>query len=374
MIYVILEPRINTEITIKDLSTFYNYQTELCIKIGYSSDFDKRKVSYTSDTPRFDLLYTYESGTIIDEKKLHKYFEKYKTTDLNGEEWFKFDKEFIEFFNNNPTIEDIRSKISHIELLSKKEIKDYQTRAEKIILSFVYLQLDLGIKNNNISFEDEDLGELEESFQNVIKSERLFNYYIERVRPRTDMKFLEFLKGELSGSDYNLLVDSYNKRQEKLTSISKDLDTFNVMTNYIKKMEYVCSYGNDKTDEEFNLFLNSIPKSFKNYYTVLGPAKCKAHKYQQASMEKEYQRLLNNQGVSLEDRIYDTFHAGDRLKRTDIKTMLEKIYQDSGFQATAKAVDLKKWFNLKEIQFRVKGTNIREAGFELISRTIPPTP
>ena len=236
MIYVILEPRINTEITIKDLSTFYNYQTELCIKIGYSSDFDKRKVSYTSDTPRFDLLYTYESGTIIDEKKLHKYFEKYKTSDLNGEEWFKFNKEFIEFFNNNPTIEDIRSKISHIELLSEKEIKDYQTRAEKIILSFVYLQLDLGIKNNNISFGDEDLGELEESFQNVIKSERLFNYYVERVRPRTDMKFLKFLKGELSESDYNLLVESYNKRQEKLTSISKDLDTFNAMTNYIKKM------------------------------------------------------------------------------------------------------------------------------------------
>lgn len=178
--------------------------------------------------------------------------------------------------------------------------------------------------------------------------------------------------------DYKDRVSIFNalfKKGYSTVNVDSEITTFNNRVTYAEKMEYTCILGSGfLTDEEFNLFLNSIPKSFKNYYTVLGPAKCKAHKYQKGEMEKEYQRLLNNQGVSLEDRIYDTFHAGDRLKRTDIKTMLEKIYQDSGFQATAKAVDLKKWFNLKEIQFRVKGTNIREAGFELISRITPPTP
>jgi hypothetical protein len=139
-------------------------------------------------------------------------------------------------------------------------------------------------------------------------------------------------------------------------------------------MEFVCQLSLRLITDKFKIFLNVVPKSFKNYFTVLGPDKCKAHKYQKGEMEKEYQRILNNQGVSLDDRIYDTFHAGDRIRKVEIREKLEKIYQDSGFQATAKAVDLKKWFNLKEIQFRVKGTNIREAGFELISRTIPPTP
>lgn len=185
---------------------------------------------------------------------------------------------------------------------------------------------------------------------------------------------------DIQQQDYADRVSIFNTLYGKgyhITDISSDLDFFNSITHYDKKMEFICIYGQDpsKTKEQFELLLSSVPKSFKNYFTVLGPDKCKAHKYRKSDMEKEYQRLLNNQGVSLDDRIYDTFHAGERHSYTTLKTKLEKIYQDSNFQQTAKATDIKTWFVTKPIKMKDEsGTGKRENGLELISRVTPPTP
>ena len=371
MIYVITEPRYKSEVTIDDIKSGKSFETEPCIKIGFSIDFKNRLSQYMTDTPRIDVLYTYEEGTEDDEKRLHKYFEKYKTSDLNGNEWFKFDKEFIDFFESSPGINDIRSKISHIKL-SKKEEQVYQLLASRIVLSMVYLQLDLKIDISSVSYGDIDY--LDESFQEVIKSDILFNYYLEKIKPKTDEEFLEFLKSELSEDDYNHLFESYNKQLEQNIDITSELGTFNSLALYRDRMRFICEQSQLLSKDKFGMLINSVPKSFKNYFTVLGPSKCKAHKYQKGEMEKEYQRLLNNQGVSLDDRVYDAFHAGERIKKTDIKKALEKIYQDSNFQQTAKAVDINQWFNVKPVKINDPAAGKRVDGFELISRITPPTP
>ena len=133
-------------------------------------------------------------------------------------------------------------------------------------------------------------------------------------------------------------------------------------------MEYLCEQSVIMSKERFDLFLSSVPKSFKNYFIVLGPEKCKAMKYQKVTMEGEYQKQLNNQGVTLDDRIYDKFHAGERWRKAAIKEELQQIYAASNYIATAKAKDLEQWFELKEIQMRVKGTSDRESGFLLVRR------
>ena len=369
MIYVITEPRYKSEVTIDDIKSGKSFETEPCIKIGYSIDFKNRLSQYMTDTPRIDVLYTYEEGTEEDEKRLHKYFEKYKTSDLNGNEWFRFDKEFIDFFEASPGIEDIRSKISHIKL-SKKEEQVYQLLASRIVLSMVYLQLDLKIDISSVSYGDIDY--LDESFQEVIKSDILFNYYLEKIKPKTNEEFLEFLKSELSEDDYNHLFESYNKQLN--IDITNELKSFNKLVLFTDKMEFICNHV-FLEQEKFEKLLNSIPKSFKNYFTVLGPAKCKAHKYQKGEMEKEYQRLFNNQRVNnLDDRVYDAFHAGERIKKADIKKALGKIYQDTNFQQTAKAVDINQWFNVKPVKINDPSAGKRVDGFELISRITPPTP
>ena len=373
MIYVITEPRYKSEVTIDDIKSGRSFETEPCIKIGFSIDFKNRLSQYMTDTPRIDVLYTYEEGTEEDEKRLHKYFEKYKTSDLNGNEWFKFDKEFIDFFESSPGIEDIRTRVSHIKL--PKEIEEEQRnklRASRIVLSMVYLQLELGINNDTVSYGDIDY--LDESFQEVTKSDILFNYYLEKIKPKTDIEFLEFLKSELSEEDYNHLFESYNKQLEQNIDITSELGTFNSLALYRDRMRFICEQNQVLSKDKFGMLINSVPKSFKNYFTVLGPSKCRALMYQQTTMEREYQRLLNNQGVSLDDRIYDTFHAGDRIRKKDVKAMLEKIYQDSGFQQVAKSKDIEQWFNVKDIQIRNKGTSTKDAAVELLSRTIPPTP
>ena len=380
MIYVILESRLSPDITKEDIIECkeLNLSFELCIKIGFSADFNKRKVSYVSDTPRFDILYTYEEGTYDDEKRLHKYFEKYKTSDLNGNEWFKFDKEFIDFFNNNPTIEDIRSKISHIRLYPSDKVrqrveKEEYLNLQKIIYSIIYTILDLDLDPEVVDFSS--VSKENKGLETAMKADLLFNYYKERIRPKTVDEFLDYIKPTLSEEDYNLIVQTYNNYLGRLGEINKELDTFNKIKYYHHKMEFVCQLSLSLTTDKFKLLLDSVPKSFKNYFTVLGPDKCRAHKYQKGEMEKEYQRILNNQGVSLDDRIYETFHAGERHSYTTLKTKLEKIYQDSNFQQTAKATDIKTWFVTKPIKMKDEsGTGKRENGLELISRVTPPTP
>ena len=176
---------------------------------------------------------------------------------------------------------------------------------------------------------------------------------------------------DIQQMDYADRVSIFNTLKKKgfvYVDITNELNTFNSYGNYDLKMKCLCDFRGVISEEKFNLLLNSIPKSFKNYYLTLGPDKCKAHKYRKKDMEIEYQRLLNNQGVDMDARIYDTFHAGDRIRKKEIKEKLGKIYADSGYDSPARAIDLGNWFELKEIQFRVKGTNIRECGFELVKR------
>lgn len=182
---------------------------------------------------------------------------------------------------------------------------------------------------------------------------------------------------DIQQQDYADRVSIFNTLQKKGFSyidITSELAAFNSISFYADRMRFICEQSQVLSKDKFGMLINSVPKSFKNYYTILGPAKCKANKYQQANMEREYQRLLNNQGVSLDDRIYDTFHAGDRIRKKDVKAMLEKIYQDSGFQQVAKSKDIEQWFNVKDIQIRNKGTSTKDAAVELLSRITPPTP
>lgn len=182
---------------------------------------------------------------------------------------------------------------------------------------------------------------------------------------------------DIQQQDYADRVSIFNTLQKKGFSyidITSELGTFNSFALYSDKMKFICNQSLMLNPDKFGMLINSVPKSFKNYFTVLGPAKCKAHKYQKGEMEKEYQRLLNNQGVSLDDRVYDAFHAGERIKKTDIKKALEKIYQDSNFQQTAKAVDISQWFNVKPVKINDPAAGKRVDGFELISRITPPTP
>jgi hypothetical protein len=365
MIYIITEPRYVSSVTLDDLKSGRSYETEPCIKIGYSSNFETRKIIYTTNTPRFDILYTYDDGTEEDEKRLHQYFSEFRKDDLNGAEWFSLSADIIEFFEVNTTIDQIREVLNEKDIGLEGNARKERRRRLKLaaqLTPLINLIIDLGLEKDIFPLQevDENRGEAwYEAFDRILGSLMAF---------RDIDEVFKCLKKLLSETSFNRLSSSYDEYEIKVKGISEVLEKFHTYHTYHGKMEYVCELGKILDKEKFNLFLNSIPKSFKNYYTIFGPATCRAQKYQLGLMEKEHYRQLHNQGVELNDLIYGTFQVGKRYSSKEAKIMLAELYEKAGYLATAKATDLRSWFEMKQALLTEKGTGKRINGFKLLKR------
>ena len=154
--------------------------------------------------------------------------------------------------------------------------------------------------------------------------------------------------------DYKDRVSVFNTLQDKgftVTEVEKELDKFkNELSQYVDRI------------------LNSIPISYKNYYTILGPEKCGSAGYQKGEMEKMYNRMVVNQEIEVGSEIFKYFKVGDRLSKSYIKTQLGIIYESCGYEKTPKAVDLGEYFELKPTLVTNKETKKKEAGFVLVSK------
>ena len=171
--------------------------------------------------------------------------------------------------------------------------------------------------------------------------------------------------------DYRDRVSVFNTLSSKgfvVAQVEKELGEFNNISYYHDKMKYICEAGKVMEKNKFNLLLNSIPISFKNYYSVLGPDRCSAAKFQKGEMEKVYQVMVSNQEINIRSEIYATFNVGDRMTKADIKQILGKIYNTLGYKKTARATDLDEYFVTKPIMLSNPDTKKRDNGLELISK------
>ena len=171
--------------------------------------------------------------------------------------------------------------------------------------------------------------------------------------------------------DYKDRVSVFNTLYSKgfvVAQVEKELEEFSNISYYHDKMKYICEAGKVMEKNKFNLLLNSIPISFKNYYTVLGPDRCSAAKFQKGEMEKVYQAMVGNQGIDIKTEILKEFTIGNRYTSQYIKEKLREIYNNLGYQKSPKAVDLKEFFDIKACLIPNLSTNKRDPGFELISK------
>ena len=178
---------------------------------------------------------------------------------------------------------------------------------------------------------------------------------------------------DIQQQDYASRVSIFNTIQKKgfdTVEVENELNQFNFLGNYDDKMKYICDQEQILPSDKFKLLLDSVPRSFKNYFTVLGPTRCRANKYRQLDMEREYQKLLNNQSVSLDDKIFKSFNIGDRYTYNDIKAKLEEIYQDSGYQQTVRATDIKQYFDTKKVKINDPVASKRVDGLLILSKRI----
>ena len=151
-------------------------------------------------------------------------------------------------------------------------------------------------------------------------------------------------------------------------SLSDTIDEFYNLTTFPERMRYVCE-KEYMSRESFQIFLNSIPIEFKNYFLVLGSDTCRSFSYQKYRLEEEYKKRFNNQGVDRGPRILEAFKVGDKITLSNIKERLREIYSVIGLKKTPKATDLFEYFDVRKIKLTSNGR--REDGFELLSLKQP---
>ena len=148
------------------------------------------------------------------------------------------------------------------------------------------------------------------------------------------------------------------------TTLSTAIDEFFELTTFPERMRYVCTLGY-LSRESFQVFLNSIPIEFKNYYVVLGPEDCASQSFIKCRLEEEYNKRVNNQEIDSSERILETFKVGEKYTLSFIKNTLREIYSSLGLKRTPLATDLEEIYLTKRVKFMVGDK--RENGYQILS-------
>ena len=163
----------------------------------------------------------------------------------------------------------------------------------------------------------------------------------------------------------------YKDRFSVFTSISKTnnvndinthLDTIYSFTYLPEKLRYLCSL-----DESTVLScLPHLPELFTNYYTVLGPEKMKALRFDTTDMKKAYEGIIGNQEINIRDYIIPAFTVGGVYSKAEVKKKLGEIYASVGYSKTPRAVDLGDYFVIKNCMITNKETGKRDASYQIL--------
>ena len=131
-----------------------------------------------------------------------------------------------------------------------------------------------------------------------------------------------------------------------------------------EKFKYLCEQSELP---EFNIIVDNVRfKRFKEYINVLGVDRCKAMSYKFGDMDKELNVRSFDKG-KLRDKIYEIFKVGMSYTKSGIKSTLADLYKDLDYRATAKASDLRNYFDIKLcIMVGEGGKKIN--GFKILSR------
>lgn len=131
-----------------------------------------------------------------------------------------------------------------------------------------------------------------------------------------------------------------------------------------EKFKYLCEQSEL---QEFNIIVDNVRfKRFKEYINVLGVDRCKAMSYKFGDMDKEL-NVRSFDKDKLRDKIYEIFKVGMSYTKSGIKSTLADLYKNLDYRATAKASDLRNYFDIKLcIMVGEDGKKIN--GFKILSK------
>lgn len=335
-------------------------RNETYYKIGYAKDgsFEGRLDSYKLHNPFCKVLYTIPEATEDHEKLIQAKFNEYR---VYRREWFKDSVKILRFFDRHRTKESLDNefKVSDLSYFIRgadKKLTERYIDLRKEVEMLINIYCTERLKKDN-------------SEEIAIECDTLMNKYIPMLGKTIfsiEMFKASFSEGDLSIIDVNLGDD-----------IKKFLEDFETLPDFNRKMKALCD--NDFSENEILAILNQIPITYKKYYIVLGPGRCKAHGYNVTNIRREYEDIKN--GVvrvkvrkerkpkkkkeevkidkeALLNNIYSTFQIGGFYSNKDVKELLRNVYSSYGYKASPKASELDKYFKVVRARKSVEGKQI----------------
>jgi hypothetical protein len=164
--------------------------------------------------------------------------------------------------------------------------------------------------------------------------------------------------------DYKDRFSVFNslKKKSDVEDIDKYIDMIKSIPDTAEKYKYFCSLPEIISISMFPY----LPSSFQNYYTVLGPGRMQALWYDVTKMRKEYERIMENQGVDIKTAMLTNFSIGDKISKSEVKNKLKSLYDSIGYSKTPKGTDLGDYFIIKNCKIP-KSDGTRDNGYEILA-------
>lgn len=169
--------------------------------------------------------------------------------------------------------------------------------------------------------------------------------------------------------DNNFIVSDLPDGSQGLLDINLEyhifLQEFSEENWFDKKMRLYCDFIKKFYNILRTTNIPGVPQEYQNYINLLGPDRCKALGYYQASLEREYQVVTS--GDARKEMILNNFQISQKYTLKEIKEKLREIYQTVGISKTPKASDLEEYYEVKETKIWNSGEKKQNKGYELLN-------
>jgi hypothetical protein len=151
--------------------------------------------------------------------------------------------------------------------------------------------------------------------------------------------------------------------------VEATINQFNSIGIWADKMRFLCEQKHKLLESEFTAVLGLVPLDFKNYLTLFTVSQIGTCKYQRATLEKEFNRLVGVQNSEdrVKSKVLNFFKVGEKYTKSYIKSELGRIYEECNYELTAKATDLEQWFVISPKKITNTSTGKRDHGYEILS-------
>ena len=309
------------------------------LKIGYTEDSkeDVRFMQYKMHNPTCQVLYTIPEATEDHERRVQYKFKKLLFPDY-GREWFKYDQSIVDFFKNIKSLEELERLPKGNS--DKKKFLKYKNKVKEI-LKYI----------SNVSYQDIDkFKDLCEEVYDILGDKiKDKDYVINYFKSRFDNNKIENYFKIKNSRKTGIYCENSDLNQE----VSKFMRIYDSYNTKYDKLRLLCEY--ELSNDAIKIVLAQISDSdeIKSYYLALGPQKLYSLGYNITRIRKALGVVVFSDELLL-DSMYSNFKEGEKYTLINLKNKIGSIYSSINYSRTPKAVDIEKWFDVKNIKIYEK--------------------